>query len=62
MVLSVVSTLLSLKPHTTKHMMVEWRMTTIVLSICNEAPPNTQQRDGKHQCMNHKKKDKEMME
>ena len=38
-VLNVVSTLLSLKPQTTQHMMAEWCMTTMALSICNETPP-----------------------
>ena len=39
MVLSVVSTLFSLKPQNTTHTMVEWWMTTMMLPICNELPP-----------------------
>ena len=54
----------SLVPQTTKHthVMVEWCMTTMVLPIYKWSTTNTQQRDGKHQFMNHKKKDKETKE
>ena len=62
MVLSVVSTLLSLKTQHTEFTMVEWCITTMVLPNCNESTTNTQQRQGKHQCMNHNKKDKETKE
>ena len=44
------------------HTMVEWCVTTMVLSICNEAPATLNKGMWKHQSMNHKKKDRETME